>query len=181
VTRADSFDALVADNAAAVAEFAARAAAIPPDRWDVARAPGKWTPAQETKHVSLGYQAFVRDLRGEGALRLKGRWWQRRLWRWLILPAILADGRITRHAPAPREVRPGDRPGDRTSLLSELTDSVAGFEAMILKTHGANRRRRVTHPYFNGLTLEQLLRLCAVHTRHHAAYLPAGERVVANR
>ncbi len=161
---------LAGDHGAAVREFVTLASSLPADRWDRPRAPGKWTPAQETKHLTLGYAAFVRDLNGEGTLRLRGRRWQRLLWRWRILPRILSTGRLLA-APAPREVRPPDHPGERPSLLAELQDTVATFEVRVLETSRSAPRRRVTHPYFNGLSLEQLLRLSAAHVRHHAAFL----------
>ena len=163
---------LLVDHAAAVSDFAAHAAALSAEQWNAERAPGKWTPAQEAKHLALGYEAYVRDLRGGPGLRRKGRWWQRRLWRWRVLPQILEGGRIPHGARAPREVRPLDRPGDQSALLDELAAQVAQFEAAVKDMEVSQPRRRVTHPYFGVLTLPQLVRFCTVHTRHHTAFLP---------
>jgi DinB family protein len=163
---------LLTDHAAAVRHFADRATAISPDQWNIERAPGKWTPAQEAKHLALAYEAFVRDLRGGPTLRLKGRWWQRRLWRWRVLPQILDGGRIPHGARAPREARPPDRPGDQSRLLGELVAQVAQFEDLVREMQLSQPRRRVAHPYFGLLTLPQLVRFCTVHTHHHAAFLP---------
>jgi len=176
-----SMTQLLTDHAAAVRDFAALAAAISADQWNVERAPGKWTPAQEAKHLALGYGAFVRDLRGGPTLRLKGRWWQRRLWRWRVLPRILDSGRIPYAARAPREARPPDRPGDQSELLAELGTQVAQFEATVIEMQRSQPRRRVTHPYFSVLTLSQLVRLCTVHTRHHTAFLPNATALVDQR
>ncbi|HEV8449514.1 MAG TPA: DinB family protein [Gemmatimonadaceae bacterium] len=170
---------LLTDHGAAVRAFAAHASAIAPDQWNVERAPGKWTPAQEAKHLALAYAAFVRDLRGGPTLRLKGRWWQRRLWRWRVLPQILDGGRIPHGGRAPREARPPDRPGHQTELLAELATEVTQFEATVMDLQQSQPRRRVTHPYFGALTLPQLVRFCTVHTRHHAAFLPDAT-VLAN-
>jgi len=163
---------LFADHAAAVGDFVVRASAISADRWNVERAPGKWTPAQEAKHLALAYAAFARDLRGGPTLRLKGRWWQRRLWRWKVLPQILDGGRIPHGGRAPREARPLDRPGDQSELLAELGAQAREFEAAVIDTQQFQPRRRVMHPYFGALTLPQLVRFCTVHTQHHAAFLP---------
>src|SRR5689334_12862743 len=57
-----SMTQLLTDHADAVGDFVARAAVISPDHWNVERANGKWSPAQEAKHLALGYEAFVRDL-----------------------------------------------------------------------------------------------------------------------
>jgi len=162
---------LLADHDAAATEFLELAASVSPDDWHVPRAPGKWTPAQETKHLILGYEAFVRDLRGEGRLRVRGRWWQRRLWRWVVLTRIFARGEMVRTAPAPREVRPAERPGDKEALLADFRRAVSTFRTTIVETQRTSPRRCVTHPYFDALTLSQLLRLCAIHTRHHAGFL----------
>jgi hypothetical protein len=163
---------LLANHDAAVGAFVARAGAVPADQWDVARGDGKWSPAQETKHLALGYEAFVRDLRGGTPLRLKGRWWQRRLWRWRALPRILATGRMPTGVRAPREARPAERPGDQSTLLAELRARVSEFQAAIVSANEMQPRRRVTHPYFSVLTLRELVELCTVHARHHTAFLP---------
>jgi hypothetical protein len=164
------------DHAAAVRECIDAARAVPDARWHQPRAPGKWTPAQEIRHLSLGYAAFERDLRGEGAMQLRGRWWQRRIWRAVALRYILRNGRIPRAAPAPREVRPPDGPGDRVSLIAEFEERVRSFETLLRETMAREPRRRVTHPYFNALSLEQLLRFGAIHTRHHAAFVRESTR-----
>jgi hypothetical protein len=173
MTRARSIRDLLADHGAAVRDFVARAGAIRPIEWDVPRGDGKWSPAQETKHLALGYEAFARDLCGGTPLRLKGRWWQRRLWRWRALPTILATDRLPTGVRAPREVRPPERPGEQSTLIAELRARVAEFEAAVVNAERTEPRRRVTHPYFNTLTLPELVKLCAVHARHHLAFLPA--------
>jgi hypothetical protein len=174
------FTELLAEHGAAVREFRERAGAVPAKQWDVARAPGKWTPAQEVKHIALGLEAFARDLRGEGKLRLKGKWWQRRLWRLTALRTILRTRRIFRAAPAPREVRPPERPGDQTSLLAELQSRWNDLESLLIEMHRANPRRCVTHPYFGDLSLPDLVRFSVIHVRHHTAFLPSLEPLAAS-
>lgn len=163
---------LFADHDVAVQEFLGRAAAVASDRWHTPRAEGKWSPAQETKHVVLAYEAYVRDLRGEGAMRTKGRWWQRRLWRWLVLPRLLAGHWPTRKVRAPREIRPEEQPGAKAPLLAELRHRVETFESTVLATQRVDPGRRVTHPFFDRIDLATLIRLSAAHTRHHARFLP---------
>ena len=169
---ASSIEDLISQHSAAIDAFAGRASAVSAARWNVARASGKWTPAQEVKHLALGYEAFVRDPRGGAKLRLKGRWWQRQIWHLITLPKILRGGRLRSGVPAPREVRPPEEPGDQATLLAELRACVSEFHQTVRQASEADSRRRVTHPYFNSLSLPQLLRLCAVHVRHHAAFLP---------
>lgn len=163
---------LLADHDVAVKEFLGRAAAVPSDRWHAPRAEGKWSPAQETRHVVLAFEAYLRDLRGDGALRVKGRWWQRRLWRWLVLPRLLDGHWPSRKVRAPREIRPEERPGDKAPLLAELRLRAEAFESTVLTTQRVDPRRRVTHPFFDRIDLATLIRLSAAHTRHHARFLP---------
>jgi hypothetical protein len=91
------FTSLLRDHATAVQEFIAVASQVRGEAWHTPRAPDKWSPAQETQHLTLPMQAFVRDLRG-----------------------------------------------------------------------------RVTHPFFDQMTLEQFLRFAAVHARHHASFVRAA-------
>ncbi|HEY5220243.1 MAG TPA: DinB family protein [Gemmatimonadaceae bacterium] len=170
-----SISELLTAHTGAADDFAARANAIPGDRWDVPRAPGKWTPAQEAKHLVLGYGAYIRELHGEPTFRLKGRWWQRRLWRWTFLPRILASGQIMRAVRAPREVRPPDAPGDQTTLIAEFHSAIATFDTAVREVQHESPGQRVRHPYFGALTLTELVRFCTVHIRHHAAFLPDAD------
>lgn len=165
------------DHRAAVAEFLARAQAIQSDRWLVPRAEGKWTPAEETRHLVLTYRAFIADLRGEGTLRLKGTPLLRRIWRLIALPIILYRRRIPRAVRAPREVRPEGEVGERGALLEELQSAVADFERVFEETCRMRPGQRLTHPFFGELSMRQAIVLAAVHTRHHAAFLPAPRSI----
>src|SRR5207247_2778015 len=92
--------------------------------------------------------------------------------RWRVLPQVRASGRMPRGVRAAREARPPEQPGDQATLLAELRAQVAEFEAAIMEMQRSQPRRRVTHPYFNFLTLSELVKLCTVHVRHHMAFLP---------
>lgn len=162
----------LADHRAAVAEFIARANAIPADRWLVPRAEGKWTPAQEARHLVLTYEAFVKDLRSGEHMQLRGTPWRRRLWKLIGLPSIIWRKRIPRAVRAPREARPDWESTDANTLLGELLSRAEEFEAVFAGTWQGAPRRRVTHPFFGRITLDDAIRLAAVHTRHHAAFLP---------
>src|SRR4051812_42413091 len=89
-----TLERLISDHHAAVAEFFDRANAVAPSRWSVPRGPGKWTPAQEVKHVVLAYDAFIRDLRDGIPMRLVGSAWKRIIWRAIGLTYILRFKRI---------------------------------------------------------------------------------------
>ena len=173
------FEDLIAEHDVAIHEFVNCASCVPGERWDTPRAAGKWTPAQEVKHVVLGLEAFGRDLRGEGKLRLKGKWWQRRLWRLFAFPRIMRTRSIFRAVPAPRETRPPDNPGDQATLLAELQEQWGDLRALAIETYSASPRRSVTHPYFGDLTVAELVGFSVIHVRHHARFLTWGSDVAA--
>lgn len=166
-----TLDRLISDHHAAVAEFFERANAVAPSRWDVPRGPGKWTPGQEVKHVTLAYEALTRDLRDGVPMRLIGNWWKRIIWRAIGLTSILHFKRIPAAARAPRESRPSEDSGSARELLDVLRARVDEFERVYRETWRAAPNRRVTHPYFGAVSLRQSITMVSVHTRHHAAFL----------
>jgi hypothetical protein len=170
-------DALLYEHRQAVQHFVGRAAAVAPDRWHVPRGEGKWTPAQESRHIVLTYRALVGDLRGERKMRLKGTPLRRRLWRLVGLTWIRVRRRIIRPVRAPAEVRPDAETASAETLLRELHDAVAEFESVLADTWARSPGRTVTHPYFGELGLRDAVVLCVTHTRHHAAFLPGARRI----
>ena len=107
-------------------------------------------------------------------MRLKGTPLLRRIWRTVGLTWIMYRGRIPRAVRAPREVRPEPESGSREALLSELANEIAAFETEFTACWSARPTTTVRHPFFGELSLHQAIHLAAVHTRHHAAFLPAS-------
>lgn len=170
--RPEQLAALLEDHSAAVEEFFHRAAQVTSARWNAARADGKWSPAQEVKHVILAYEAFIAELEGGAGLKLVGTPLKRALWRLLGLGSVLLRKRLPRGARSPREIRPPEGPYDQVELLADLRERAARFEATYRAIVASNPEKRMTHPYFGALDLVDALKLVAVHTRHHAAVLP---------
>ena len=168
----ERWQALLDDHGKSVREFAAKAGAVGEARWLVPRAEGKWTPAQETRHLILGYDAFLRDAGGTGKMQLRGSWWMRRIWRLFGLTAILWRKRIPVAARAPRESRPEWEPAPSAELLPLFRERANQFAETITRLQKHEPKRTFTHPYFGEIAIEQLLTLVAVHNRHHAAFLP---------
>ncbi len=168
----ERWQVLLDDHAASVREFAAKAGGIGDARWLVPRAEGKWTPAQETRHLILGYDAFLRDATGTGKMQLRGSWLMRRIWRLFGLTSILWRKRIPVAARAPRESRPEWEPASAAELLPLFHERATRFAETVTTLRKSEPNRTFTHPYFGELALEQTLALVAVHNRHHAAFLP---------
>jgi uncharacterized damage-inducible protein DinB len=174
-SRANRLEALLAGHRLAVDEFLARARQVSSARWNTARAPGKWSPAQEVKHVVLAYEAFIRDLEGGESMRLVGTPLKRALWRAVGLTSIVWLKKIPRGARAPRESRPPEAAMDQGELLAQLREQTDRFEAIFRETWDRDATRRVVHPYFGSLDLSDGMTMCTVHTRHHAAVLPSPD------
>ena len=170
--REGRLDKLLRDHADAVREFIDRVNAIADARWLTPRAEEKWTPAQETQHLILTYDAIGRDLRGEATMALRGTPWRRWLWRTIGMPSILWRRRIPVAVRAPREARPEWIVTPRADLVPRLESRARDFEALFALAWRGEPRRRMTHPLFGTVGLDQAIRLIAVHTRHHAAFLP---------
>ncbi|MEX2177172.1 MAG: DinB family protein [Gemmatimonadaceae bacterium] len=162
---------LLADHQAAVREFVDRANALPGERWLLPRAEGKWTPAQETRHLILFYEALAGDLRNERQMRVYGTPFKRRIWRWFALTQILWRKRIPVAVRAPREARPEGEDAPRHELLALFQDRAGQFDDLLAENWRQRPDHRVMHPWFGGLTLDHAARLSSVHTRHHAAFL----------
>ena len=165
-------ETLLTDHKLAVREYLDRASAVSPSRWLVERAEGKWTPAQETRHVILSYEALRRELNGEGKIRVRGTPLKRWIWRLVGLPQILWRKRIPIAVNAPREIRPEWEVAAASELLPALERLTLEFDNSFAQVWRTDPRRTLTHYFFGALTLDQAIRMLSVHTRHHAAFLP---------
>ena len=168
---------LLREHRDAVDHFNDRARSVPADRWLAPRAEGKWTPAEETRHVILTYEAIIADLRDGRSMAPRTRGLQRLIWRAIGLTSILYRRRIPRPVRAPREVRPPEERGGRDELLAELGRVVADFERVYSDTWHHRPAKTLAHPFFGAVSLRQSMTIAVVHTRHHAAFLPASRPV----
>ena len=159
----------LADNRAAVAEFAATAGALDAARWSTPRAEGAWSPGQVAQHVAIVYE-YSRDIvlgtpPGGSLPRFL-----RPLLRRLVVDSTLTAGRFTRKGRAPKMFAPSTAAPPVTEALARLEAAVAGFEAAIRSGHPEGRHY-VTHPYFGRIPTKDYVRFQAIHTRHHRGQL----------
>jgi len=172
-----ALDGWLAEHRDSVAHFVTRARAVPADRWLVPRAEGKWTPAEETRHIILSYQAIIADLRDGRSMAPRTRGLRRLIARAIGLSSILYLRRIPRAVRAPREVRPPEERGAREDLLAELERVVGECEGVFADAWRQTPERTLTHPFFGAISLRQSMTMAVVHTRHHAAFLPVSGAV----
>jgi hypothetical protein len=163
----------------AAAHFVSRAVDVPAEAWKAASAPGKWSPAEITEHLSLTYQHLLGELRGGPPARVKGSWLFRLVARYKFLPKLLRDGTVPPGVRAPREVRPQMPSEDRTEALARLQALGVEFEEEITRRR-ASGGGALTHPYFGALDPDRGIRFVEMHLRHHTRQLPEGAGVKAS-
>lgn len=174
--KADSLETLLADHRAAVCEFTEKAGALSAEGWLAPRAEGKWTPAQETRHLILAYEALLRDIVEGKPMRLRGTPWKRRLWRVIGLAHVRWRKRLPTGVMAVREVRPAWESAPSDELLPLLRQRASEFEAAVARMLDEDPSRTFTHPLLGPLSMTHSLEFCAVHVRHHARFLPPVAR-----
>jgi uncharacterized damage-inducible protein DinB len=168
----DRLALLLAQHEAAVRKFVDVARAIDIDAWLTPRAAGKWTPAQETKHITLVYTLFWGQLAKGTRVRLRGTRFSRTVWRLIGFHPILFLRRIPMAVDAPREVRPEWVVSTSAELLPELEQAATLFASEFEHVWGQLPQPVMMHPLIGRMSLDQGMRFLCVHTRHHAGFLP---------
>ena len=154
----------------AVAEFVSAARAVAAANWERPPDQTHWSPAQIAEHVRMTYDVVGAQFAGGPGLRVRTTWWMRTLLRWRFLGGILEHGIFPKGARAPREIRPGDGPFDRETVLAALERAAANTENQLV-AGWADPNCMMTHHVFGKLRPPQGARLVTVHTAHHAAQL----------
>jgi DinB superfamily len=163
--------AVVEEHQVALAAYLDAAARLPEGAWDRPWAPGKWSPAQLTEHLSLTYRVLTAELQGGEGMRLKLTPLRRRVLKTLMLPHMLFHRTFPRRAPAPREVRPGEGPyPPRAEALARMRALGEAIEREAERARAAGIKG-VSHAYFGTIDLTRGMRLCAVHLEHHTRQL----------
>jgi hypothetical protein len=129
-------------------------------------APGKWSPAELTEHLSLTYDGVLRELAGGPAIRVRFTGLKLLVVRLTVMRRFLGQGFVPPGVRAPKEVVPLNANPDRNAALVRFQARAAEFERAITPRLG-DRMGRVTHPFFGRLTMAQGLRFAEVHIRHH--------------
>jgi hypothetical protein len=163
------WEAAVAEHRASLEGFLRAARSLPAERWSAPLRAGGWSPAQVAEHLSLVYEAVLRELAGGAPLAPRLTGWQQTLSRWVVLPHILFHRSFPVRVRAPREVRPADPPaasGDREAGLGRLGGLGDRFVETVT-TLPDRESRTVSHPYFGRVGLRRSVRFAAAHVEHH--------------
>lgn len=175
---ARDLEAALAWHRRAAAAAADALAALPAGHWQEPLPASRWSAAQLTEHLTLAGGVVLEGLRGGPGMRPVLPWWQTLFLRATVLRNILAGRGFPRRAPAPRELRPGAAPRERTAALADLRRLCADTERALA---AASPSVRVAHAYFGRLDPVQALKVLAAHLEHHvrvleATALPRGDR-----
>lgn len=166
-----NFEALVRDLEAALEEFSAPLARVP-GLWTQGHA-GKWTAGQQADHVSAGLAATAAALEvGERKLRdgvLRPRPGRGPL-QALFVGYVVGTGRFPRGAKSPRAFWPTAAP-DQTEVLERINCEAARHRAIGERLAPEERDRLwIPNPFLRRwhYAFPEVLRMQAVHARHHA-------------
>jgi hypothetical protein len=158
----------------ALEAYVAAALAMDETRWHVPARAGGWTPAEITEHLRLVYVIGQQELAGGAGMRIRLRWPTRFVLRLTVVRRLRRGGRFPEGAPAPRELRPAAAAdASRATLLDRLRTEADRFQAAAAEVRRTAPGRRMTHPYFGKLPLDDMITIVVRHLDHHRAQLPA--------
>jgi hypothetical protein len=172
----DAASLFIRDNSVAVREFISRARQLSASVWLTPRASDKWSPCQEAQHLILALGFFSEAVLGQREIALEVSPERSQRLYAMVIPKLRAGEALPTGARSPADADPTraapDASEDRDSVLQKLAARGDGFEAALVQATAADPLRRVQHPYFGLLSLEEFGIVAAAHTRHHMRFLP---------
>ena len=159
----------LAANRAAVLELAA-AAERSAETWTTPRAPGKWSPSQVVEHVARGLDEGANIVAGTPSippppafLRPVAR---------LFFYRILRKGEFSKGLKSMKALNPTSGPATPAEARVRLEAAFARYDEECRRqaASGPNVRTAV----FGMVSLEDMVRFNALHTRHHCKQLPGA-------
>jgi uncharacterized damage-inducible protein DinB len=174
--RRRSVSARVEEHREATRRFADSVRSLPTGAWSRSRGDGRWSPAEVTEHLSLAFDAAVRQMAGGERMAPRAGTVMQALLRWFLLPHIVFHRSFPLRARAPREIRPTSSDSDPGSAMDRFAAKAEAFEAAIAELAARERRRTLEHPYFGRITPLQMLRFSTAHVEHHRRQLERAGR-----
>ena len=165
---ADVNDVLAANRAAVIDLVAAaeRSAAT----WTTPRAPGKWSPSQVVEHIAGGLEEAANVFSGAPSIPMQLPFFLRPLVR-LYFNRILKKGVFPKGYKAHKALDPTSGPGTPAEARVRLERALARFDQEC-------RRRAASGQHvvsgFGKVSVEDLVRWSALHTRHHCKQMPGA-------
>jgi len=163
-----ALDDAVAEIRGAVSDLIATAERAAP-RWSTPRAPGKWSPSQVTEHVARALEESAKQMKGLPS-KLPS------------LPALLRApirvlffNRVVRGAPFIKAktnppMDPEHGPATPAEARARLEQALAAFESACRERSAEPLRS----PTFGPVSVPDMVRFQAAHTRHHTKQIPGA-------
>jgi hypothetical protein len=166
---ADMNDALAAHRAAVIDLVAAaeRSAAT----WTTPRAPGKWSPSQVVEHVAGGLDEAANAVSGAPSIPMPPAF-LRSLLRLLFFNRILKKGVFPTGFKAHKALNPASGPATPALARVRLEGALARFDQECRKRVASGQH--VVRTGFGTVSIEDLVRYSAIHTRHHCKQMPGA-------
>ena len=165
---ADVNDAIAANDAAVLDLVAAaeKSAAT----WTTPRAPGKWSPSQVVEHVAGGLDEAANVLSGAPSLPMPPAF-LRPLLR-LFFNRILKKGVFPKGFKAHKALNPTSGPATPAEARVRLQVALAKFDQQCRRRAASGQHLVSTG--FGTVSIEDLVRFNALHTRHHCKQMPGA-------
>jgi hypothetical protein len=163
---ADINDVLAADRAAVFDLVAAaeRSAAT----WTTPRAPGKWSPSQVVEHVARGLEEGANIVSGAPSIPMPPAFLHP-LAR-LFFNRILKKGAFPNGFKANKALDPTSGPATPAEARVRLERAFARFDQECRRRTASGQH--VVNTGFGKVSVEDLVRFDALHTRHHCQQMP---------
>ena len=158
---------VLADNRAAVLDLVAtaeRSAAT----WTTPRAPGKWSPSQVVEHVAGGLDEAANVLSGAPSIPMPPAFL--RLLLRLYFNRILKKGVFPNGFKASKALDPASGPATPAEARVRLEGVLARFDQECRRRAASGQHLVSTG--FGKVSVEDLVRFNALHTRHHCKQMP---------
>lgn len=164
--------ALLREHRDAIAAFAQHVSAFSEAETQTPRAEGKWTPAQETRHLALTCRVFARAITtGEDIALCVSPERSRELYQ-RVVPRVLAGGWFPRGGISPEVAVPGDAIPSTPLAIGDLTQANGEFDGAVAAAYASNPTTRTMHPFFGPMLLPELVSFLTAHVNHHRSLLP---------
>jgi hypothetical protein len=139
--------------------------------WTTPRAPGKWSPSQVVEHVARGLEEGANVVSGAPSIPMPPAF-LRPLLRLFFFNRILKKDAFPKGFKAHKAMNPTSGPATPAQARVRLEGALARF--------GQECRRRVASGQhlvstgFGTVSVEDLVRYSAMHTRHHCKQMPGA-------
>ena len=160
---------VLADNRAAVLELVA-AAQRSAATWTTPRAPGKWSPSQVVEHVAGGLEEGANIVSGVPSIPMPPAFL--RLVARLFFYRILKKDAFPKGFKAHKAMNPASGPATPAEARVRLEGALARFDQECRRRVASGQH--VVSTGFGTVSVEDLVRFSALHTRHHCKQMPGA-------